>query len=319
MAYAYAKTVQLVEREAEGYGVTLSNVPLDTKVWKVHSEAIPASDLPKDSLGITVNNAGEMFEPPTSFLDFDSLGTTPGLLTAEAWKLISPNCKTVLLQQLDTRSAMLLGCLVDSYVKAYGGTSVQNGNSDVKGTASSSEGIESTSEGNASSTLQRESFDVAATAFAMFKDKPQAYGWVTGDKHMKAVTKLSAAFKAAFEDGLPGPWAEGRADDWLTEPSTSSFMPEKQFAELLAETQVALQVRKHRNTCAAHPFGCRDPQMLQQLVQLYKSMITTRHRAIRGMEHLAAAAIPHLEQVLADVLLADVLKTTMPTVPEVDI
>jgi hypothetical protein len=93
----------------------------DAKVRRLADMATNASDLPPNGQGIVTDGSGMFFEPSSSFMAFEELGTTPTLLAAEAWKISSRFYKSSLLSYLDRpnngKLALLMNGLVSSWAE----------------------------------------------------------------------------------------------------------------------------------------------------------------------------------------------------------
>lgn len=261
---------------------------------------MPACNIPLGSHGLRVDSQGKLFEPPASFWDFDRVGTTPGILLAEAWKLSSQHWKATLLSLLsmgssDQRIGMLLETVTASWVHAYGGTCYSEAAED--GIVAVAGGDIGTNNAMAWPTLKRESFDVIVSSFQLFRQEPESFGWCHDSCHQRAVDHLATALRTAFQAEIDGPWREGQDNGWLNEPTTA-VMAQDEFDAVVNECLTALKVRRLRNNNGAHPFKSPDPEVRQEMLRLYIAASTSRHPVFQGMERLAQAAIPHVTEVV---------------------
>ena len=282
-----------------------------------------ASELPAGVDGILADSVGIICEPPSRLQRFADLNTTPALVAAEALELSCTYFKSSLighLQSLGDSGVSILEFL-DELVTTWlhlqqrrrcARSSLRACDEGTNSTNTNTNTGHSRCDGanNGSSqwpAVNRESFDVAVVAFSLFRDKPGLFGpdWTAGSQfHIKAVESMTDAFRSAFEAEIHGPWQhqQNHSDegDWLLgdEELVPARMPETMFETLLSECSDTLSLRQLRNESLAHPFDHPDPEVRQQVFELFKEEVAEGGRVVGKMPLLASAAIGHVRSML---------------------
>ena len=296
--------------------------------------ATSASELQAGVEAVLTDGGRAICGPPSRRERYDDLGTTPALVAAEALKLSCTHYKSSMLtalKSLGARGVQVLVCsdeVVTIWLHQQGrqqaavrdslrydnegasGSANSSGRSSREGSGSSSNinSGRSSREGASSGSsqwpaLDRESFEVYVAAFMAFRDESDLFGEWSADSqlHSIAVENMVYGIRSAFEAEIPGPWQQQQqqSDDWLYDAPAVTRMPDDMFETMLSECSSVLALRELRNTSLAHPFDRADPAMRQQLFELFREEVAEGGRVVSKMRHMAAAAIGHVESMLA--------------------
>jgi hypothetical protein len=206
--------------------------------------------------------------------DIERAGSTVALLVADAWHISSMRYKSTLLESLRVESAGVSD-LMNGIVKCWG----------------AGQGRSYRSYQDDESTIAREVFDFAATAYLAFVNDPEQFGWKKGSaEHAAAVKALRRPLQKAFE---------AEADQTLG----GVLEHESRIDILLHECSAALKVRQHRNRHEAHghtlPLHYSDPKYRRLMRDLYERAVDARLPIMGGFVSLARASVSHVDDELS--------------------
>ena len=314
--YCSLHTVQIVRQAGdEAPRLREYSTQPEARVRLLAAEVTEASELQAGYEAVLTDGGGAICGPPSRHERFGDLGTTPALVVAEAFKLSFTHYKASHVSALEMLGSKGERVLVfhDQVIKTWlhlqglRNAAVRRSLCDdeaATGSASASASGRSSRDGDSSGgsrwpALDRESFEVAVAAFKAFREEPHLFGdWRAGSElHTKAVTSMAYGIRSAFEVEVAGPWQQP-SDDWL-QPADSQ-MPGEMFETLLSECNNALALRHLRNSTLAHPFSNPDPEVRQQLFELFREEVADEGgRVVSKMRHVAVAAVAHVESMLA--------------------
>ena len=317
--YCSLKTVQFVRQGGQEPPLVgeYSTQP-DAMVRLLAAEVISASELPAGVEAVLADGGGMICGPPSRLQRFADLDTTLALVAAEALKLSCTYFKSSLISHLQSLGAkgelvlVFLNEVVIIWLHLQRRRRAARSPLRACDEGASSSGHNSDDANSGSSrwpALNRESFDVAVAAFKAFRDQPALFGagWIAGSQpHTNAVRGMADAVRSAFEAEVDGPWQQQQQqrsdEDWLdNKEPVPTHMPDIMFEALLSECSNALSLRQLLNESLAHPFDHPDPEVRQQVFELFKEEVAEGGRVVSNIRLLAVVAIGHVESMLARV------------------